>query len=356
MARSEFEQSLATMAHLVDIIPLALVIVDDNQLIRVVNSAATALLNLDEGRLRSNFNQVAQFVDDSQQNQQPLADFVDCRATNPFSLFIKQPNQSRPVIVLVKPISQNPGWHLVVIEDQTDDHQRNQSHNDFISTASHEMRTPLATIEGYLSLIANEKICQIDDQAASYVKQALDSTNHLSRLCSDLLASSQSHTGLLVNNPVKVNLAEFIEELIDTTNFAYQDKGLQLNLLVNDQPISRSTDTANFNLSADPDRLSELFSNLIENAVKYTDRGSITINLVRQESMVIVEIKDTGCGLAESDIEHIFKQFYRVDNQQLGTGLGLFIVSKIVDLYHGKIEVESHLGKGSTFRVFLPTA
>ena len=119
-------------------------------------------------------------------------------------------------------------------------------------------------------------------------------------------------------------------------------------------PIDQTVDIGNFKIKADPNRLSELFSNLIENAVKYTNEGLIRINFTKSESMVIVEIIDTGCGLIESDIDHIFKQFYRVDNQQLGTGLGLFIAKKIVDLYQGRIEVESQLGVGSTFRVSLP--
>ena len=357
MGSLESDKSIGLLADLINVIPIALAVVNDKGSIVAINDQATSLLNLNPNCLGSNFNRVSKFVDDQHRKQKPLSGLIDQPQPKPSAkLFIKQSKQSyRPVLVSVKPIiGQNRQWNLVIIEDQTDDHQRNQSHNDFISTASHEMRTPLATIEGYLSLIGNQEACQIDDQARVYLKQAQMATNHLSRLSTDLLIASRSRTGHLVNEAVEVDLVQFIGDLIETTNFGHRQKRLKLKLTVNSKPLKRLVDIGDFQVLADPNRLSELFSNLLDNGVKYTKKGFVKVDLSRSETMVVVEVADSGCGLAESDIDHIFKQFYRVDNQELGTGLGLFIVKKIVDLYQGKIEVESRLGHGSRFLVHLP--
>jgi len=109
---------------------------------------------------------------------------------------------------------------------------------------------------------------------------------------------------------------------------------------------------------ADPDRMREVITNLFDNACKYTDQGKISLGLTGNDSVVQLYIRDTGAGIAPEDIPHLFQKFYRVDNSATrtigGTGLGLFICRKIVELYQGRIWVESTMGSGSTFYINLP--
>jgi signal transduction histidine kinase len=109
---------------------------------------------------------------------------------------------------------------------------------------------------------------------------------------------------------------------------------------------------------ADPDRLREVITNLFDNACKYTDAGRVTIGLTGNNQVVQIYVRDTGGGIPADDIPHLFQKFYRVDNSATrtigGTGLGLFICRKIIELYQGRIWVESQLGKGSTFFINLP--
>ena len=111
-------------------------------------------------------------------------------------------------------------------------------------------------------------------------------------------------------------------------------------------------------IHADPERLREVITNIFDNAVKYTESGSVTLGLTGNTEVVQISVRDTGAGIPTEDIPHLFQKFYRVDSSSTrtigGTGLGLFICRKIVELYDGRIWVESELGKGSTFYVNLP--
>jgi PAS domain S-box-containing protein len=241
------------------------------------------------------------------------------------------------------------------------DEQRRQEKQraDFISTASHEMRTPVAAIEGYLALALNDKVSKIDDKARSFLEKAHSSTEHLGKLFSDLLTSAKAEDGRLTSHPTAVNVSEFTLQLVEDLRFSAEKKGLALELKSSSAPQgAQKTIAPAFFTKADPDRLREVITNLFDNAVKYTETGKITIGITGNKEVVQFSIQDTGHGIPKSDIPHMFQKFYRVDNSATrtigGTGLGLFICRKIVELYGGKIWVESEEGKGSTFFINLP--
>ncbi len=257
---------------------------------------------------------------------------------------------------------------VAVLRDISEDRAAEKQRAEFISTASHEMRTPVAAIEGYLALALNEKVSTIDSRARSYLEKAHSSTQHLGKLFQDLLTSSKAEDGRLTSHPAVVEMGAFMQQLTDDLKFAAEKKGLLAEFIVGgaDGTIdATSKDAAVQHLvkplyyaEVDPDRMREVITNLFDNACKYTDTGKISIGLTGNTEVVQMYVRDTGAGIPADDIPHLFQKFYRVDNSATrtigGTGLGLFICRKIVELYHGRIWVESEVGKGSTFFINMP--
>ncbi|HET6863627.1 MAG TPA: ATP-binding protein [Candidatus Saccharimonadales bacterium] len=268
-------------------------------------------------------------------------------------------NRSTPVSVIVTPVmneSRASGNVVAVIRDVAKQKEEEAQRSDFISTASHEMRTPLAAIEGYLSLALNPKTAQVDDRARSYLQKAASSTKNLGELFRDLLTSSKAEDGRLISYPAVIEVGEMLAQVAEAGRFPAEAKGLELNYSVS--AGRGKTVRPLYYAYADASRIREVFQNLIDNAIKYTLSGSITLRLTGDTNVIQVQVQDTGTGIPAEDIPHLFQKFYRVDSSTTrtvgGTGLGLFICKKIVELYNGRIWVESQLGKGSTFFINLP--
>lgn len=249
-----------------------------------------------------------------------------------------------------------------VSEERAEEKQR----ADFISTASHEMRTPVAAIEGYLALALNDKVSTIDARARDYLEKAHASTQHLGQLFQDLLTSARAEDGRLTSHPAVVELGGFLEQLSGDLRLVAEKKGLFVEFAAGSSGTINASRGAGgekvvrplYYVYADPDRLREVITNLFDNAVKYTTEGKITIGLTGDERVVQCYVQDTGVGIPAEDIPHLFQKFYRVDNSATrtigGSGLGLFICRKIIELYNGRIWVESTVGKGSSFYINLP--
>ncbi len=253
---------------------------------------------------------------------------------------------------------------VAVFRDVSQERAEEKQRADFISTASHEMRTPVAAIEGYLSLALNEKVSTIDKRARDYLEKAHTSTQHLGKLFQDLLTSAKASDGRLTSHPTVVELGAFLEQLTTELRFVAEKKGLFMDFIVGSSGTINATKSGTrvvrpfYYVHVDPDRLREVVTNLFDNAVKYTPEGKILIGLTGNEQVAQCYIKDTGPGIPADDLPHLFQKFYRVDNSATrtigGTGLGLFICRKIVELYNGRIWAESEVGKGSTFYINLP--
>ena len=229
---------------------------------------------------------------------------------------------------------------------------------EFISTASHEMRTPVAAIEGYLGLALNPSTATIDDRAKKYLEEAHQASQHLGQLFKDLLDVTKADGGNEKIRLQPIELNGFLLKMIDFYLPMFEKKKIALNY---DYLKSyRNKINQIFYVMADTNFLQEIFTNLVENALKYTAEGGIvTITLSGNENeMAIFSIIDTGIGIPADDLGRIFQKFYRVDSSQTrevgGTGLGLYLVKKRTEAMNGTIKVESVLGKGSKFSVFLP--
>jgi signal transduction histidine kinase len=254
---------------------------------------------------------------------------------------------------------------VAVFRDVSQERAEEQQRADFISTASHEMRTPVAAIEGYLSLSLNSKVSTIDHRARDYLEKAHASTQQLGQLFQDLLTSAKAEDGRLTSHPEVLELGGVLEQLTNDLRFAAEKKGLFMEFTVGSGTINASGNTGGertirplYYVYADAGRLREVITNLFDNAIKYTPEGKISIGLTGNDNVVQCHVRDTGPGIPAENLPHLFQKFYRVDNSSTrtvgGTGLGLFICRKIIELYNGRIWVESELGKGSTFYINLP--
>ncbi|MEZ6330750.1 MAG: ATP-binding protein [Candidatus Saccharimonadales bacterium] len=255
-----------------------------------------------------------------------------------------------------------------VFRDVTEQRSAEAQRAEFISTASHEMRTPVAAIEGYLALAMNERVSKIDSKARDYLEKAHTSTQHLGKLFQDLLTSAKAEDGRLQNHPVVTEMGEYLEQLTQDLRFSAEKKGLGMEYLIGavGQATSGNRGEAGGNkvvrplyyAHIDPDRMREVITNLFDNATKYTDSGKVSVGITGDDHVVQIRIQDTGAGIPKEDVPHLFEKFYRVDNTATrtigGTGLGLFICRKIVEMYNGRVWVESTLGQGSIFYINLP--
>lgn len=252
------------------------------------------------------------------------------------------------------------GGVIAVFRDITKERAEEREQAEFISTASHEMRTPVASIEGFLGLALSPKVATIDEKAREYISKAHSSAQYLGRLLKDLLEISRAEDGRLHNNMVVVEAVELARQTTESLQPKAAEKGLKLIY----QPSGNKSTTGDTTIApvlytrADKDRLHETLSNLIENAIKYTPSGQVVVDVTTHHNQVRFSVKDSGIGIPPEDLPHLFQKFYRVDNSDTreisGTGLGLYLSRKLIESMHGKISAESEYHKGSTFYIDLP--
>jgi PAS domain S-box-containing protein len=269
------------------------------------------------------------------------------------------------VSITVSPTGQPGSGVIVVFRDITKAKAEEREQAEFISTASHEMRTPVASIEGYLGLALNPNTSQIDEKAREYIGKAHESAQHLGRLFQDLLDVTKAEDGRLANNPKVVDVVDFMHDIIEGLRPKAEQKGLRV--LYKPMPDNSDESTLGerrlnpvYYANVDNDHLREVLNNLVENAVKYTPKGDITVDIGGDESgeHVVISVADSGIGIPKEDMAHLFQKFYRVDNSQTreigGTGLGLYLSRRLIEAMNGRIWVESEFQRGSTFYVEIP--
>jgi two-component system phosphate regulon sensor histidine kinase PhoR len=233
----------------------------------------------------------------------------------------------------------------LVLHDLTDLRRVEEIKRDFISNVSHELRTPLSAIAGAVEIIENG--------GGKNAPAAFDILRrHVVRMRSivdDLLKLGELESPGVRLDLGEIDAAALARRAVDLQASRAREKGLDLRLeAAPGLPLLR----------ADAFHIEQMLINLVDNAVKYTEKGGVAVNLRAEEGMMVIEVGDTGPGIPEEDRERIFERFYRVDKSRSrllgGTGLGLSIVKHVVQLHGGKIDVRSEEGKGTTFTVRLP--
>ncbi|MGD9663314.1 MAG: ATP-binding protein [Porticoccaceae bacterium] len=261
------------------------------------------------------------------------------------------------ISLTVSPIDASGDGVIIIFRDVTKERAEEREQAEFISTASHEMRTPVASIEGYLGLALNPNTATVDQRAHDFIKKAQDSAQHLGRLFQDLLDVSRAEDGRMTTIPKVTDLVPFVQQLAEGLNQKAVEKGLKLVFNPGQSTAQRKLMPVYY-VHQDPSHMREIIDNLIENAIKYTPQGEVTIDIAGSEDKVVVSVKDTGLGIPAEDIPHLFQKFYRIDNtdrQEIGgTGLGLFLARRLAESMNGRIWAESTFKEGSTFFLELP--
>lgn len=226
----------------------------------------------------------------------------------------------------------------------------NQTMSDFLSVATHELKSPTSIIKGYLSNVMDGDYGNVEPKVKEQIQVAITQTERLNALVQDLLNVSRVEQGRIQYNITEVDITKVLHTVIDNYRPIAQSKGLVINYEpANNTPL----------VKADENRVQEVFTNLIDNAIKYTEKGSVTISHQINKDNITTSIRDTGFGISPSAKQRLFQRFYRVKTDQTqnisGTGLGLWIIKQYVEAMGGTIEVESMEGVGSNFIVGLQT-
>ncbi len=227
----------------------------------------------------------------------------------------------------------------------------NKIKSEFVAVVSHELRTPLTSIKSFAEILKDD-IEELDIETKQrFLTIINDESDRLGRLINELLDLQKMESGRMIWKDVCIDLVGLLRDSMEFFSPAYHDKGLQLQLKLQ-QPECR--------LNLDADRIKQLMTNLLSNALKFTEHGGVTVTMTTTLAEVNVAITDTGLGIPEQDIEKVFESFHQVDSSETrrigGSGLGLTICKEIVEHYQGRIWVESMLGVGSSFNFVLPLA
>ncbi|MBW4561063.1 MAG: HAMP domain-containing histidine kinase [Mojavia pulchra JT2-VF2] len=228
---------------------------------------------------------------------------------------------------------------------------------DFVSRLTHDLRTPLVAADRMLYLFQEETFCKISPEMKQAIGVMIRSNQNLMQMVNTLLEVSRFEAGKKTLNWEKCDLKQTAQEVVSELAPLAMEKNLTLT--VDTSELDELDDTAGI-VMGDALELRRVLSNLIGNAIKFTDKGGITIRLLektadpKNTSSLIIEVEDTGYGIAPEDQASIFERFRQGRNKRSGSGLGLHLSSRIVEAHGGKIEVTSELGKGSIFKVQLP--
>ena len=334
--------------------------------IELINPSAQQIIGWDQGdALGLNWKSVLKLVTsdgkDVEDLENPIAQSLSKnQPTHNDKLFLLTSSEKRILVSIVSsPVGTEGEGVIVVFRDITKEKAEEREQAEFISTASHEMRTPVASIEGYLGLALNPATAHIDEKARDFITKAHESAQHLGRLFQDLLDISKVEDGRMKNNPKIINVNEFLKDIFDGLATKADEK--QLNYIfmpdITDEGKEKSLQPI-FYANIDPDHFREVVSNLIENAIKYTPSGEVVVNVTGDDKQISISVKDSGIGIPAEDIPHLFQKFYRVDNSDTreigGTGLGLYLSRRLAEAMSGNLRVESKYKEGSTFYLEIP--
>lgn len=334
--------------------------------IELINPSAQQIIGWDQGdALGLSWKSVLKLVTsdgkDVEDLENPIAQSLSKnQPTHNDKLFLLTSSEKRILVSIVSsPVGTDGEGIIVVFRDITKEKAEEREQAEFISTASHEMRTPVASIEGYLGLALNPATAHIDEKARDFITKAHESAQHLGRLFQDLLDISKVEDGRMKNNPKIINVNEFLKDIFDGLATKADEK--QLNYIFMPDIIDEGKEKSLqpiFYANIDPDHFREVVSNLIENAIKYTPSGEVVVNITGNDKQISISVKDSGIGIPAEDIPHLFQKFYRVDNSDTreigGTGLGLYLSRRLAEAMSGNLRVESKYKEGSTFYLEIP--
>lgn len=332
--------------------PAAIRMLGVNDTSAILNVQISSLLRLENGegmKLEDSVNPVLLAINSGEKYS--TRDFV----------LVNLIEQRKPVAISVVSTNSGQNERIITLRDISRELEEEGEQTEFISTASHEMRTPVASIEGYLGLALNPKTATIDERARKYLEEAHTSSKHLGRLFKDLLDVTKLDDKKIRVQLSPVEMTSTVRSIANGQVPQMSEKGIHYTFGSNGTSTSGNGRFLNQEVyaSVDIDFLREAVNNLVENAIKYTaEGGGIWVNVRGDDDRVLINVTDTGIGISPDDLKHVFQKFYRADNSQTrtvgGTGLGLYLVKQRVEAMGGKVWAESSFGEGSTFYLSFP--
>ena len=346
LSMNELKQRNSELEAILNSMINGIIAVDQNKNIILINKFCFEILDLPQNYVVENESmykiirneEIAQMVEISMNEGVPqMKELRYVHSEKTLRIFVN------PIFTITREIIGS----IVVIQDVTQIRKLEQMRSDFVSNVSHELKTPLTSIRGFVDTLKNGAVHQ-PDTAMRFLDIIDIESDRLYRLINDILLLSEIETMDREPEQTQVELTSVTEEVIDFLELKAHEKGLKLSTIYKEALF----------IKANRDRIKQMLINLIDNGIKYTEKGEVKVDIHTQGSWVVIRVTDTGIGFSEDHKERLFERFYRVDKgrsrNQGGTGLGLSIVKHIVLLYKGKIAVESTPGKGTTFEILLP--
>ncbi|WKY46736.1 ATP-binding protein [Eubacteriaceae bacterium ES3] len=338
---SELTSILSSMNH-------GVIAIDDENYIVHLNDSGKKLLNIrDQGDLTG--KNILEVYRESFMYE--LMVKLDETGTDKVR-FESRLNDNQVIRVSVNPMIENKSeitGHIIVLEDITLIKNLEKMRRDFVANVSHELKTPITTIKGFIETIKENDI-KDQETLDRFYNIIFEESNRLSRLVSDILVLSQleNNSGFEKEEQL-LNIHDEVHQVFDLLAIGAREKQIQLELSGN----------ANTKIRFKPDEFRQMMINLVDNGIKYSEaNGKLEVSVDESESQIEILVKDQGFGIPEKDIDRIFERFYRVDKSRSkekgGTGLGLAIVKHIIINNKGTVRVESRAGKGTTFFISFP--
>lgn len=335
----------------------AVIATDKQARIRLYNAAALDILNVNNITEGTQFGDLCRPID---KNNQPFDIDTLIRGTTvpqtDRDLRLKYPDGSEiNLYVSIAPVRLGYGstgetGYVLLLRDITREKSLEEERDEFISVVSHELRTPIAIAEGN---IGNAELIFGKGGDAESIKKALKEAHNqvlfLSDMINDLATLSRAERGKLQVDLADIDAKELAGELADNYRPQAQAKGLEFKLVLDPRLSS---------LKSSKLYVREILQNFITNAIKYTEKGSVTLRVSSSPVGTYFTVEDTGIGISKGDRERVYDKFFRSEDyrtrQANGTGLGLYVTMKLARLIHAELSLESELNQGSTFKVFFP--
>ncbi|MFJ7952412.1 ATP-binding protein [Lysinibacillus sp. NPDC096418] len=238
---------------------------------------------------------------------------------------------------------------VAVIRDMTEQHRLEKLRSDFIANVSHELRTPISMLQGYSEALMDDFI-QDQEERNEITKIIYDESKRMGRLVTDLLDLARMESGHMTLYKDELPINSTFERITQKFAQVAKEKHVQL--------VFDSEFDADAVISIDEDRIEQVLTNLVDNALRHTDTGSVTVKVEQEPTFAKISVQDTGHGIPQEDLPYVFERFYKADKARTrskgGTGLGLAIARNIVKAHSGNIMVDSVVGEGTTFTFYLP--
>ena len=267
--------------------------------------------------------------------------------------YLKKNGQRIPVASTVSPIIHNnrPIGAIDVFRDITLEYEIDRMKSEFISLASHQLRTPLSSIKTYSHMLSDGYMGEVTHAQREALRTIINATNRMNELISTLLNITRIESGTIAVSSKMISVDKLVQDVVKDLEVQAGDKNIDITIKLPSTPVRVKTDS----LIA-----KEILSNLIANSLKYTpEGGNIQVRVQRKKNSIVVVVKDNGVGIPKYSQDQIFTKFFRAPNvlkyETTGTGLGLYLVKGLTEQIGGRIWFESEEGKGSTFFLSLPT-